>query len=90
MKRQIHPQKHRFLQLILIICTISFSVHAQNLKQTIKGRVMDKISQTVLPGATIIIQKTHPLIATTSDTTGNFRLDNVPLGRYQIEVQFMG
>jgi hypothetical protein len=66
------------------------TVQGQNLTQTIKGRVVDKVSQNTLPGASVMIMGSHPLIATVSDSEGNFRLEKVPIGRYSIQISFIG
>lgn len=69
---------------------ISLLVQGQSLNQTIKGRVMDKVSQTSLPGATVAIAESNPILATITDVDGYFRLENIPLGRYNIEIRFVG
>ncbi len=58
--------------------------------QNIKGKVVDKITQQPLPGANIVIQGTNPLLATTTDNYGNFRINNVPIGRVSVSVSFVG
>jgi hypothetical protein len=76
-----------FTILVVLFCV---TLKAQDLKQTIKGRVLDKSSQTGLPGATVVIKNTNPAMANNSDVDGNFRIDNVPIGRYNIEVSYLG
>jgi hypothetical protein len=73
-----------------LLILVSISVKAQNLTQTIKGRVLDKISQTSLPGATLMVMGTNPAIATVADFDGSFRLEKVPVVRHIIEVRFVG
>ncbi|MBK9357870.1 MAG: TonB-dependent receptor [Bacteroidales bacterium] len=73
----------------LLILLISLSSMAQ-LTQTIRGRVTDKESKTPLPGATIILLNSDPLIGTTSDENGNFRLTGVGIGRQGISVRYIG
>jgi len=75
---------------ISIICLSAIQIQSQTLNQTIKGRVLDKASQISLPGATIFIEGTNPLIGGTSDLDGYFRLENVPVGRYNIVVSYVG
>ncbi len=49
------------------------------LTQNIRGTVVDKISAlTPLPGATVIIVGSDPLIGSTTDADGNFKLSKVP------------
>jgi len=63
---------------------------AQNLTQTIKGLVKDMDSQLTLPGATVALMNTMPIIGTATDSDGNFRLNNVPVGRYDLQVSYIG
>lgn len=78
------------LALIVLLILIGSSLKAQTLTQTIRGVVTDKISETPLPGATVIILSTDPLIGTTTDLDGNFKLTNVPVGKQSIKVSYMG
>jgi hypothetical protein len=52
--------------------------------------VLDNISQTSLPGATLMVMGTNPAIATVADFDGSFRLEKVPVVRHIIEVRFVG
>ncbi len=63
---------------------------SQTITQTIKGKVTDAETQIPLPGATIVIIGSDPLIGTSSNTEGVFRLENVSLGRYDIRVSYTG
>ena len=83
------------ISFLLIIGLVSFSkpVFSQKIKilsQTIRGQVVDKESQTTLPGANIVILNTVPFKATTTDIDGNFRIDNVSVGRHNIQVSYVG
>ena len=63
---------------------------SQTITQTIKGKVTDAEIQVPLPGATIMIVGSDPLIGTSTDMDGNFRLEKVPLGRYDIRISYTG
>ncbi|MCR1027035.1 TonB-dependent receptor [Cellulophaga baltica] len=65
-------------------------VSAQELTQTIKGKIWDNETQEPIPFATVVIKNTNPIIGTTTEDNGNFRLENAPLGRYDIEVSYLG
>ena len=83
-------RKINFLLLpgICYMMLIGLSLDAQDLTQTIKGKVVDvKIS---LPGATVVILHSDPLIGVTTDVDGYFRLENMPLGRYNIQISYIG
>jgi hypothetical protein len=60
------------------------------LTQTIKGVVRDIESKRTLPGATVLILGTNPVLGTSSDRNGGYRITKVPLGRYTIKVSFVG
>lgn len=60
------------------------------LHQTIKGVVIDKDSRQPLPGATIIVRNSDPIKATISDSNGVFKLNQVEIGRQELEVTMMG
>ncbi len=80
--------KKQFLVGFLLFASVM--LQAQTLHQTIKGRVIDKSSQISLPGATVIVEGTDPLRGTTTDMDGQFRLENIPVGRYNVVATFMG
>jgi hypothetical protein len=75
-----------FLTLVFI-SNISFS---QSVTQTVKGKVYDNETQAPLTGAFIVIKGTDPLMGITTDILGNFKIANVPLGRYNIQISYLG
>lgn len=79
----------RFLNYLIFVFLVS-AAQAQELTQTIRGTIVDKISRSSLPGATIIILKSNPLIGSTSDADGNFKLTKVPVGSHSIKISFIG
>ena len=83
--------KGLYLFIMLIIWLVPcFMLDAQSLTQTILGQVIDKQSEQSLPGATVIIPGTTPLIVTTTDMHGNFKISNIPIGRVTVQVSFIG
>jgi hypothetical protein len=60
------------------------------LKQTVRGTVYDFDTKQALPGVTIIIPNYVPIIATTTDTDGRYRIENVPIGRINLQFSFIG
>ena len=73
--------------LALLLCT---PLLAQEISQVVRGQVIDQDTKVPLPGANVIIPGSEPLIGTTTDIDGYFRLEEVPVGRVSIEVTFMG
>lgn len=58
--------------------------------QTIRGTVIDNQSKEALIGASVVIVGTDPLIGSSTDTDGKFRIENVPVGRQNIKVSYLG
>ncbi len=85
-------KKSNLLLLFVTIFAVSTFGFGQNTEysQTIRGTVIDKLTQVTLPGATVIVLNTNPLIGTTSDINGEFRIENIGLGRQNIQVSFVG
>ncbi len=75
----------RYFCFILFLGCIQF-LRAQELTQTIRGTVLDKQTQSPLPGAVISILNTDPILATATDENGKFRFENVLLGRKQLKI----
>ena len=67
---------------VLFYCNIIFS---QTITQTIKGVIVDKQSQTPLPGVVIQILNSNPLLGNSTNEKGEFKITNVPIGRWQIK-----
>lgn len=76
------------LTSLMLLSLITFS--QTNLTQTIRGKVIDIQTEETLPGATVIISDLGTDFATTSDYSGEFRIDNVPVGRHDIQITFVG
>src|SRR6185503_6631429 len=72
----------------LLLLSIIIHVSAQNVSQTIKGRVTDKQSQSPLTGATVKVINTS--LGSVTDEDGYFKIENVSVGRATIEVSYLG
>jgi hypothetical protein len=79
--------KYYYFLLILIFPLFTFG---QGPTQTIRGTVIDADTRLPLIGASVIIPGSEPLIGTSTNQKGSFRLDNLPLGYYQLEVSNVG
>jgi hypothetical protein len=75
--------------LIFIFSFFVRSVFSQELTQTIRGTIIDKQTQSPLPGAVIVILNTDPLKVTTTDENGKFRFDTILLGRKQLKISLI-
>lgn len=78
------------LVLLFIVVAAQCAAQTQTYTQTIRGTVVDKISQTPIPGAIITLLYSTPLNASSADGNGNFRLNNVPVGKQSIKITFLG
>jgi hypothetical protein len=78
-----------FAPLLAITLIPAFSFCQSSSTQVIKGQVIDETSRSPVSLATVSVVGFNN-IATTTDSLGNFRLQNVPLGRQSIQVSFMG
>jgi hypothetical protein len=56
----------------------------------VRGVVIDGASGQTLPYVTVIVINSDPVIGAMTDSEGNFRLSNLPIGRYDIRSSFMG
>lgn len=83
--KHIHPY---FLLAFLLF--ISAPARSQTLTQTIRGNVADKVSKSGLPGATVVVVNSDPMIGSTTDPDGNFKLAAVPIGTHTLKVSFVG
>ena len=75
--------------LICSFCLFCLPLFAQQ-TQTIRGQVIDMDAEVPLIGATIEVQTVDPLLGTITDENGQFELNNVPIGRHQLQVNYLG
>ncbi len=74
------------LILLLILCS-SLGIA----QQTVKGKVVDSESKFPLPGVNVLVTSdTTKMYGAATDVAGNFKIKDVPLGRQQIKVSFIG
>jgi hypothetical protein len=76
--------------LSIVISGTFLEGHSQELTQTIRGTVVDKVSQMPLPGANVIIINSNPVMGVTTDVEGQFKLTKVPVGTHVLKVTFIG
>lgn len=80
--------KRPFLFSVLFITLSAFTAHGQ--VQTVKGRILDSQADYPLIGASIILIGSDPIIGQVTDVDGYFKLENVPVGRLTLGVQYLG
>jgi hypothetical protein len=78
-----------FILTLFIIAVISTLASGQKLTQTVRGSINDADSKLPLIGAIVTIPGSNPLIGTTSDLEGKFRLGNIPIGRISLHISYI-
>ena len=77
-------------KLIALLIGAVLSANGQDLTQTVKGRVIDADTNTPLVGVTVVLLNSDPLQGCMTDLDGNFKLDNVPVGRQSFRISYLG
>ncbi len=78
-----------FTATALAVC-FSANLLAQQLTQTVRGTITDKQSKETLIGASVVMMDTSQFKGATADVNGNFRIENVPVGRHTFKFSFLG
>ncbi|MES2652519.1 MAG: TonB-dependent receptor [Bacteroidota bacterium] len=77
--------------IILFFLLFFFSTsYSQSLNQTIRGVITDQDNKQAIVGATVAIAGSNPLKTTATDKEGNFRFDNIEIGRITLEIANIG
>ena len=80
----------KLILIILIIITFMSVALCQNLTQIVRGTVIDIDNKLPLIGTEVIILGSNPIIGTTTDERGEFRLENIPIGRITLQISYLG
>ncbi|WP_280743150.1 MULTISPECIES: TonB-dependent receptor [unclassified Parabacteroides] len=81
-------QQHIFFVSCLFL--LPFALFAQQSVQNIRGTVHDAASGTPLAYATVALKNTALPTGAITDSLGHFIFKDIPVGRYDIEVSYMG
>lgn len=76
--------------LILFFLFFSALSYSQIFDQTIRGVVVDEDNKRPIVGATVMIAETNPLKVATTDGEGVFRFDHIPVGRFTLQISYVG
>lgn len=74
--------------LLIIFSVICSSLLAQT--QTVRGTILDAQGAFPLIGATIVLEGSDPIRGSSTNLDGKFRLENVPVGRQSLTVNYIG
>ncbi|WP_084373203.1 TonB-dependent receptor [Reichenbachiella faecimaris] len=72
----------------LLVALLSLKAKAQT--QTVKGQILDAQAEYPLFGATVGLIGSDPYHGTVADADGYFKLENVPIGRQALMIQYLG
>ncbi len=78
------------LVALAMLCLCQGILAQNDYTQNLRGVVLDKDAKTPLIGATISVTTLEPIKGASTDLEGNFRLENIPIGRHNIQVQYVG
>jgi hypothetical protein len=85
-------KKPLLLSILLLVFKLSAYAESADLGiiQNIRGQVIDKQSQTPLPGVNIFVEQDGQKIGTTTDFDGYYLLEGIETGRIKIYYTFIG
>lgn len=78
----------RTILLALTLTAALSSAWAQT--QTVRGVVTDQESRSPIIGAAVVLVGSNPIVGTTTDIDGKFRLEKVPVGRIDLQITYLG
>jgi hypothetical protein len=80
--------KYKLIIIIIFACC-SYSI-AQEITKTVRGKVVDRITNQGLSGASIKLINENFTQGTNANDAGEFEIQNVPTGRYKVIVSYTG
>ncbi len=79
----------RFFQIIFLVLG-TITIKAQQITQVVRGIIVDKHSQSPLPGVIVSVTGSKPFLVSSTDGDGKFRIEQVPVGRQQLLAKTIG
>lgn len=76
--------------LFLLLNVLSLSILCGQSSQNIRGIVYDKQSNIPIEYATVAVLNSKVPLGVSTDSLGQFKIQNVPIGRYDIQVTLIG
>lgn len=77
--------------LLILSCLFSLQLSAQEVSnQVLRGKILDNSTQNPIEGALVEMLNVSPRKADYSKNDGNFRLEDIPIGRQRILVKAQG
>ena len=78
-----------FCILTILLLTLCATLTAQT-TQTIKGQILDAQSEIPIIGATVEILTVRDNLGTVTDEDGYYRLTDIPVGRHELRISYLG
>ena len=76
--------------LVLVLFSRVGTVVGQDLTQVVHGTILDEDTKMPLIGATVVVMDTDPVLGASTDVDGRFEIRNVPIGRQNLLVKYIG
>jgi hypothetical protein len=75
---------------LVVALLSSLSANGADLFQTVRGKITDQDSRSPVIGANVVVIDSDPLLGASTDASGNFRIDNVQVGRVSLKISCIG
>jgi hypothetical protein len=75
---------------VFFLCCLFHLLSAQQPAQAIRGKVVDADTKLGIPGASIVVLDSQPLLGIATDVEGNFKLPQIPIGRVSLKISSLG
>ncbi len=90
LKKNIMKTIYRLIVLGILLLLFEGTSQAQIITQSIKGKITDEDSRSEIIGATVVIANSNPLLGGATGVDGQFRIDDVPIGRVTLLISSIG
>lgn len=78
------------ITLILCLAFIVIKSNAQDYTGVVRGKIIDEDTRRPLPGVNVVIKTGEFFKGASTDLNGMYRVENVPIGRVNMQVSFLG
>jgi len=68
-----------FIQSLIFI-VLSSTFYSQQITSVIRGTITDRVSQATLIGVNVVLVGSDPILGTTTDVNGDYRLEIIKKG----------
>lgn len=84
--------KTQVMAIIAGIISLAFSASGSlaQTTQTVRGRVLDAVSKAPVVGVNVVLVRDGAALGASTDTEGNYRIENIPLGRQSFRITSIG